>query len=101
MQKMSTLPTFLGAAGQVDVVNKEGRLMSMVDGRLQEVVMANAQDLKNTGFTGVLEEGFYLVGSGNTGAAPALATCGMIYAATMMSASLFLKKPYAGYATGT
>ena len=44
-----------------------------------------------------LAEGFYLVGSGNTGVAAALASIGAIYASTVFASSLIIKRPQAGY----
>jgi len=44
-----------------------------------------------------LQEGWYLVGSGNTGAASALATCAALYGSVMLLSSMTLRRPYEGY----
>ena len=60
----STLPTYLGSA--VDTITENGRLFAEVGGNMAEVVYANGADLAKLSVSG-LQEGFYVVGSGNTG----------------------------------
>ena len=59
---------------------------------LSEVVVATAGDK-----LGALAEGVYVVGSGNTGAAAALATMGGIYFAAMAASALAIRRPPDGY----
>ena len=58
--------------------------------------MATATDLAKLPYSD-LAEGFYLVGSGNTGLAGALATISVIYGATVVSSAFLMKKPAPGY----
>ena len=47
-----------------------------------------------------LAEGWYVVGTGNTGVAAGLATMGAAYFAAMFASSLMIKRPPAGYLPG-
>jgi len=92
--KFSTLPTYLG--NSLEVVVENGRQFAKVGGELQEVVYATASDLAKLPYDGLLE-GFYIVGSGNTGVSAGLATIGALYGANILLASLLIKKPQQGY----
>merc|ERR1719187_1863620 len=92
--KFSTLPTYLG--NSLEVVVENGRQFAKVGGELQEVVFATASDLAKLPYDGLLE-GFYIVGSGNTGVSAGLATIGALYGANILLASLLIKKPQPGY----
>jgi len=92
--KFSKLPTYLGQS--LEVVVENGRQFAKVGGQLQEVVYATASDLAKLPYDGLLE-GFYVVGSGNTGVTAGLATIGAIYGANILLASLLMKKPPADY----
>ena len=63
---------------------------------MQEVVYATAADLAKLPYSD-LAEGFYVVGSGNTGVAGALGTIAAIYGASVMTSALIMKKPAPGY----
>jgi len=93
-EKFSTLPTFLG--NSLDIVVEGGRQFGQIGGSLQEVVFATTADLAKLPYQG-LSEGYYLVGSGNTGVATGLATMGAVYAAAIVASSLLIKKPVDGY----
>jgi len=92
--KFSTLPTYLG--NSLEVVVEGGKQFAKVGGQLQEVVYATTSELAKLPYEG-LSEGFYLVGSGNTGVAASLATIGAIYAATVFASSLLIKRPPPNY----
>ena len=62
---------------------------------LKEVVYATSGELLKLPYEG-LAEGYYLVGSGNTGVAAGLATMGAIYATTVFASSLIIRRPPAG-----
>ena len=68
--KFSVLPTYLGSS--VEVVLEGGKQFTNIGGQLQEVVYATTSELAKLPYDN-LAEGFYLVGSGNTGVASALA----------------------------
>jgi len=92
--KYAQMPEYLGKS--IETVNEGGKLFTKVGDTMQEVVMATAQDLAKLPYSD-LSEGFYLVGSGNTGVAPALATIAAIYGATVVTSALLMKKPAPGY----
>lgn len=94
LEKFSSLPTYLGTA--VETITENGRLFTETGGKMVEVVYANAADLAKLSTSG-LQEGFYIVGSGDTGAAMTLATIGVGYTLVMMGSSLLLKKPHPTY----
>jgi len=92
--KFSQLPTYLGRS--VDLVMENGRQFVQLGGELQEVVYATASDLTKLPYDG-LAEGYYVVGSGNTGVAAALATMGAGYLSAVLLSSLMMRTPPAGY----
>jgi len=94
--KFQKLPEFVGTLDSVKTITRNGRLFveSPTDG-LREVVLANASDLSKLQTT--LVEGFYYVGTGNTGAAAALAICGVMYTGLMLCSAFTMKKPLPGY----
>jgi len=92
--KFSKLPTYLG--NSLDIVVEGGRQFTQVGGQLQEVVYATTADLAKLPYQD-LAEGFYVVGSGNTGVAASLATIGAFYCSAIIASSLMIKKPADGY----
>jgi len=94
MSKFSVAPAFLGNG--LDLVTEGGRQFAQVGGQLQEVVYASASELARLPFEG-LAEGFYLVGSGNTGVALAYTTMGLAYTAIVLASSLALKRAPPGF----
>merc|ERR1719264_2386878 len=92
--KFSVLPTYLG--NSLEVVLEGGKQFANIGGQLQEVVYATTSELAKLPYEN-LAEGFYLVGSGNTGVASALGCMGAIYAGTILSSSLMIRRPAAGY----
>ena len=92
--KFSVLPTYLGSS--VEVVLEGGKQFTNIGGQLQEVVYATASELAKLPYDN-LAEGFYLVGSGNTGVASALACMGAIYAGTILSSALMIRRPAPGF----
>merc|ERR1711915_795420 len=94
-QKFSVLPTYLGQS--VETVVESGRqYIKNASGELQEVVYATASDLAKLPYPD-LAEGWYVVGTGNTGVAAGLATMGAAYFAAMFASSLLIKRPPVGY----
>lgn len=89
----SSMPTYLGT--DIETVNKAGSMFSQVEGELREVVLATSSDLVKLPYD--LAEGYYLVGSGNTGAAAALACCGFATFSAMSLSALALRHPGPGY----
>ena len=94
-QKFSSLPTYLGQS--VETVMESGvQYVRGAGGELQEVVYATASDLAKLPYQD-LAEGWYLVGSGNTGVAAGLAAMGAIYFSSVFLSSLMIKRPPPGY----
>ena len=96
-QKFQKLPEFAGSFESVKTITQNGRLFvegSGADG-LREVVLANAADLAK--FKSNLLEGFYYVGTGSTGAASAIAICGVMYTGLMLCSAFTMKRPQPGY----
>ena len=94
MSKFSQVPTFLGQS--VELVTEGGRQFALHGGELQEVVYATASELAKLPYTGLVE-GYYLVGTGSTGVGLAYATIGITYSALVITSSLALRRPHAGY----
>ena len=92
--KYAKMPEFLGQS--IETVNEGGKLFTKIGDSLQEVVYATTSDLAKLPYP-ELSEGFYLVGSGNTGVAGAMATIAAIYGATAMTSGFLIKKPAPGY----
>lgn len=93
--RFSKLPEFVGPTEAVNITSKEGRLFTEVAGELKEVVIATGSDVAKLSHD--LSEGVYVVGSGSTGAAPALAVMGGLYLATMVGSAFAIKRPAPGY----
>lgn len=90
-------PDYLGKAGEVTTMAKDGKLFAeTAGGKLIECVQAGAADIAKIGYD--LPEGFYAVGTGSTGTAEGLAIMGAIYTATILASAMTLKKPPADYA---
>jgi len=94
IQHFHHLPTYLG--NSLETITEGGKLFADVGGQMTEVVYATAADLAKLPFSG-LSEGFYVVGSGNTGVGAGLMTIGAMYAAGVMTSALLIRKPAAGY----
>lgn len=81
----------------MDTVVEQGRqYVRGAGGELQEVVYATTSDLAKLPYPD-LSEGWYLVGSGNTGVAAGLATMGAVYFSAIFLSSLMIKRPPTGY----
>lgn len=93
MQKFSVLPQYLG--NSIQTVTEGGKLFTQIGDKLTEVVYATNAELAKLPYD--LAEGYYVVGSGNTGVGSSLMAIGGIYAATIMASSLMIRKPAAGY----
>jgi len=93
MQKFSVMPQYLG--NSIETVTQGGKLFTSIGDKLTEVVYATNADLAKLPYD--LAEGYYVVGSGNTGVGTSLMAIGGIYAATIMASSLLIRKPAPGY----
>jgi MFS family permease len=99
MSQFRQLPTYLGPTSNFSTSIIDGKLYALVDGNNIEVVEAVARDLAKLSVK--LSEGLYVVGSGNTGAAQALAVLGAAYFAIMFGSSLAIRKPHPSFVPPT
>ena len=91
---LCSLPTYLGA--ELPVITEGGKQFAEVGGQLREVVFATSGEILKLPYEG-LAEGFYLVGSGNTGVAASLLTIGALYSSIILSSALLIRRPPAGW----
>jgi MFS family permease len=89
-------PQYLGSAAAVELVTEAGRRYAQVSGRLQEVVVAGAADVRSMIVPG--PEGVYVVGSGDTGVAATFLAIGIIYLLVMLVAAFSYRIPASGWA---
>merc|ERR1712156_1190019 len=92
--KFAKMPEYLGKS--IETITESGKMFTKVGDSMQEVVYATAADLAKLPYSD-LAEGFYVVGSGNTGVAGALGTIAAVYGATVVTSALLMKKPAPGY----
>lgn len=95
MKKFAVMPTYLGPTSDFVTQIVNGKLMTTFNGKVVEVVEAAASDLAKLPYD--LSEGLYLVGSGSTGAAEALAVMGAGYFSIIFASSLMMKRPHPSY----
>ncbi len=88
-------PQFLGAENTVNLVTEGGKRMADVGGQMVEVVVAGAAQVAAAPVP--LQEGVYVVGTGNTGAAATFFTLGISYFIVMMIASFSYRVPREGW----
>ena len=97
MTAFQRVPTYLGPVGAVETSTHAGALLARsADGaELVAAVQATSADLAK--ISGDLATGLYVVGSGTTGAAQALAIAGVVYAAMLSTCALAICRPRAGW----
>jgi hypothetical protein len=90
------MPEYLGPSSEVTTFMQNGKLFSeAASDTAREVISVTAQDLSKLSYD--LSEGIYVVGSGSTGAGTALAVCGGLYFALMMTSAFAMKLPHPSY----
>ena len=89
----SRAPDYLGAEGAVALVTEGGRRFAETSGGLIEVVIASAEQAASFGG----EAGVYVVGTGDTGAAGAFLTLGIVYFIVMVFAAFQYRVPREGW----
>lgn len=95
MKKFATLPTYLGPVSDFTTKVVDGKLFAQVDDKLVEVVLAGSAEIAKIPYQ--LSEGLYVVGSGSTGAAEALACMGLTYFSVILASSLIMKRPHPNF----
>ena len=88
-------PEYLGSADMVNLVTEGGRRFAETADGLREVVIANANEAAAMVIPG--DAGVYVVGTGNTGAAGAFLTLGVLYFTVMMIAAFCYRVPAEGW----
>ena len=95
-------PTYVGAIGDVITKRSEetGKLMAKIGemgaiNEWQEVLSVSEQEILNMGVN--IQEGIYLVGTGNTGVAATMATLGVGYLGVCLSSALLIRVPKDGF----
>lgn len=89
-------PDYLGAADAVHLVTEGGRRFAETAAGKLEVIVASAKEAASMPIPG--EAGVYVVGTGNTGAAGAFLTLGIVYFVVMMIAAFSYRIPAPGWA---
>lgn len=88
-------PQYLGTIDNVALLTQDGVRFAEIAGQLREVVIVNAQDVKNMIVAG--DVGVYLVGSGSVGAAQTFFTFGVAYFLVMSVAAFSYRIPAADW----
>merc|ERR1719199_1199285 len=93
-------PLHAGAIGSVETKTEAGVQYVLHEGAWKEAVAATAGDIAKVpgNMASVMQEGFYLVGTGDTGCVGALATLGAVYMASMLTGCFLIRAPPAGWA---
>ena len=95
MKQFAKMPEYLGPAANFTTKVLDGRLLAEVNGSFVEVVLAGKGELAKLPYD--LAEGLYVVGTGSTGAAEALAVMGAGYFVVMLGSALAFKSPHPSY----
>ncbi len=89
-------PDYVGATADLSMKTEQGKRFVQMDGDWKEAVVATQADIAKLPVTN-LQEGVYLVGTGNTGAAGTFLTLGLVYFAVMMVAAFSYRVPEEGW----
>ncbi len=96
LEHYAKAPEYLGVESAVSLITEGGRRFAEVAGEKIEVVVASASEAAKMAIPG--DAGVYVVGTGNTGAAGAFLTLGIIYFIVMIVAAFQYRVPTAGWA---
>eukprot|EP01127_Copromyxa_protea_P006705 TRINITY_DN16704_c0_g1_i1.p1 TRINITY_DN16704_c0_g1~~TRINITY_DN16704_c0_g1_i1.p1 ORF type:complete len:587 (-),score=110.43 TRINITY_DN16704_c0_g1_i1:34-1794(-) len=89
-------PTFLGPTESVNVITEQGkRYVIDESGSMVEVIIGAASDMSRLPIS--LEEGVYLLGTGDTGISATFLTLSAGYLVMMISGALLMRVPPAGW----
>jgi len=95
----AVMPEYLGPAKEFTVKSVDSKLFVDFNGKTVEVVEALSADIAKLPYD--LAEGLYVVGSGSTGAAAALAVLGVSYSALLLGTALTIRKPFPGLSSAS
>jgi len=93
--KFQQLPDHLGDVSAVDVVVEQGKRLVQIGGEMKEVIVASKDMVAS--FPGVVENGVYVVGTGDTGVSSTFLTLSAMYTAGMMAGAFAQRSPWKGY----
>ena len=96
LEHYAKAPEYLGVESTVSLITEGGRRFAEVAGEKIEVVVASASEAAKMAVPG--DAGVYVVGTGNTGAAGAFLTLGIVYFIVMIVAAFQYRVPAAGWA---
>ena len=96
LEHYAKAPEYLGVESAVSLITEGGRRFAEVAGEKIEVVVASASEAAKMAVPG--DAGVYVVGTGNTGAAGAFLTLGIVYFIVMIVAAFQYRVPAAGWA---
>lgn len=89
-------PTYLGSTENLNVITEQGRRYIVDDtGSMVEVIVGAASDISRLPIP--LEEGVYLLGTGNTGISATFLTLSAGYLAIMIAGALLMRVPPTGW----
>ena len=91
LDKFAKAPEYLGTEQAINLITENGRRFAEVAGEKVEVVVATASEAAQLAIPG--DAGVYIVGTGNTGAAGAFLTLGIVYFIIMMIAAFQYRVP--------
>ena len=95
LEHYAKAPEYLGVESTVSLITEGGRRFAEVAGEKIEVVVASASEAAKMAVPG--DAGVYVVGTGNTGAAGAFLTLGIVYFIVMIVAAFQYRVPAAGW----
>ena len=95
LENFSSPPEYLGVEGSLALITEGGRRFVETASGKVEVVVANTVEAANMIIPG--DAGIYVVGTGNTGAAGAFITLGVVYFIVMMIAAFSYRVPAEGW----
>jgi MFS family permease len=99
LEKFFRAPEYLGKEEELSLVTENGKRFLLEDGGgMREVVVAGASDLARLPISG-LQEGAYLLGTGDTGASMTFLTLSAGYLLLMTTGSLLIRLPSQKYLT--
>ena len=91
LEKFAVAPEYLGPAETLELITRDGKRFAETADGIREVVIASASEASSMVTPG--EAGAYVVGTGNTGAAMAFVTLGVVYFVVMMLAAFSYRVP--------
>jgi hypothetical protein len=96
LTSFARIPDYAGPPGSISPTVAAGRLTAEIGGSYVEVVLATSADVAKLSAQD-LPAGYYIVGTGDTGAAAALGVIGACYTAVMLVSAFTMRRPPPDY----